>query len=60
MKGSRPRQASMAGPSKFSPKWEGPLVLRKAHASGYYRLAQMVGKDLRDPIHGKWLTRYNA
>ena len=50
----------MVGPSKFSPKWEGPLVIRKAHASGYYRLAQMDGKDLMDPINGKWLTRYNA
>ena len=29
----------MAGPSKFSPKWEGPLVIRETHTSGYYCLA---------------------
>ena len=29
----------MVGPFKFSPKWEGPLVIRKAYASGYYHLA---------------------
>lgn len=29
----------IAGPSKFSQKWEGPLVIREAHASGYYHLA---------------------
>ena len=28
----------MAGPSKFSPKWEGPFGAREAHTSGYYRL----------------------
>ena len=46
----------MAGPSKFSPKWEGPCVIREAHASGYYCLAQMDGKDLMDPINGKCVT----
>ena len=50
----------MVGPSKFSPKWEGPFVVREAHASEYYRLAQMNGKDLMDPINGKWLKRYYA
>ena len=50
----------MAGPSKFAPKWEGPLVIREAHPSGYYRLAQMDGKDLLDPINGKWLECYYA
>ena len=50
----------MAGPSKFSLKWEGPLMIREVHASGYYRLAQMDGKDLIDPINGKWLKRYYA
>ena len=43
----------MAGPSKFSPKWEGPLMIREVHASGYYHLAQMDGKYLMDPINGK-------
>ena len=26
----------MAGLSKFSPKWEGPFMVREAHVSGYY------------------------
>ena len=50
----------MARPSKFSPKWEGPLVIREVHTSGYYRLAQTDGKDLMDPINGKWLKCYYA
>ena len=29
----------IAGPSKFASKWEGPLVIREAHPSGYYCLA---------------------
>ena len=29
----------MAGPSKFAPKWEGPLVIREVYPSGYYSLA---------------------
>ena len=51
-------QRGLVGPSKFSPKWEGPFMLREANASGYYRLAQMDGKDLMDPINGKWLKHY--
>ena len=47
----------LAGPSKFAPKWEGPLVIREAHQSGYYRLTQMDGRNLMDPINGKWLKR---
>ena len=50
----------MAGLSKFAPKWEGPLVIRETHLSGYYHLAQMDGKDLMDAINGKWLKRYYA
>ena len=50
----------LAGPSKFAPKWEGPLVIGEAHQSGYYRLTQMDGRDLMDPINGKWLKRYFA
>ena len=48
----------LAGLSEFSPKWEGPFVIRKANASGYYYLAQMDGKDIMDPINGKWLKHY--
>ena len=50
----------MAGPSKFAPKWEGPFVIREAHQSGYYRLTQMDGRDLMDPINEKWLKHYYA
>ena len=50
----------LAGPSKFVPKWEGSLIIRKVHQSGYYRLTQMDDRDLMDPINGKWLKRYYA
>jgi len=50
----------MARPSKFSPNWEGPFVVKEAYANGYYRLAQMNGKDLMDPNNGKWLKQYYA
>ena len=50
----------LAGPSKFLPKWEGPFVVREAHASRYYHLAQMDGKNLMDPINGKWVKCYYA
>ena len=50
----------MARPSKFAPKWEGPLVIREAHQNGYYHLTQMDGRGLMDLINGKWLKRYYA
>ena len=50
----------LAGPSKFALKWEGPLVIREMHQSGYYHLTQMDGRDLMDTINGKWLKRYFA
>ena len=50
----------MAGLSKFAFKWERPLMIREAHQSGYYRLTQMDGRDLMDPINEKWLKRYYA
>jgi len=40
----------MAKSSKFS---KGPFVVREAYASGYYRLAQINGKNLMDAINGK-------
>ena len=33
-------------------------MIREAHQSGYYHLTQMDGRDLMDPINGKWLKRY--
>ena len=50
----------MAGSSKFASKWDGPFVIKEAHQSGYYQLTQMDGRDLMDPINGKWLKRYYA
>ena len=35
-------------------------MIRESHANGYYHLAQMDGKDLMDPINGKWLKQYYA
>ena len=35
-------------------------MIREAHQSGYYRLTQMDGRDLMDPINGKWLKCYFA
>ena len=50
----------VVGPSKFALKWKGPLVIRETHPSRYYRLTQMDGMDLMDPINGKWLKHYYA
>ena len=50
----------MTRPSKFSLKWKGPLVIREAHSRWYYCLVEIDGKDLMDPINGKWLKRYYA
>ena len=47
-------------PSKFTPKWEGPYVVKEAHISGYYYLARMDETSLVDLINGKWLKEYYA
>ena len=60
LKGADYVRRGIAGPSKFALKWEGPLVIKEIHPSGYYCLAQMDAKDLMDPINGKWLKRYYA
>ena len=48
----------LPSPSKFTPNWEGPYVIREAHDSGYYRLSKVDGTILADPINGKWLKSY--
>ena len=48
----------LSPPSKFTPNWEGPYVIHKAHDSGYYRLSKADGTILADPINGKWLNYY--
>uniref|UniRef100_A0A2N9HPH6 Integrase catalytic domain-containing protein n=1 Tax=Fagus sylvatica TaxID=28930 RepID=A0A2N9HPH6_FAGSY len=45
-------------PSKFSPNWDGPYIIREAHGSGYYKLSKSDGIALADPINGKWLKHY--
>ena len=35
-------------------------MTREVHPNGYYRLAQIDGKDLLDPINEKWLKHYYA
>uniref|UniRef100_A0A2N9ENH5 Integrase catalytic domain-containing protein n=1 Tax=Fagus sylvatica TaxID=28930 RepID=A0A2N9ENH5_FAGSY len=48
----------LPSPSKFSPNWEGPYLIREAYDSGYYKLSTADGTTLVDPINGKWLKRY--
>ena len=48
----------LPSPSKFTPNWEGPYVIREAHDSGYNRLFKADGTILVDPINGKWLKSY--
>jgi hypothetical protein len=49
---------NLSSPSKFSPNWDGPYIIREAHGSGYYRLSKSDGTILVDPINGKWLKYY--
>ena len=51
---------NVSRPSKFTPKWEGPYIIREAHDSGYYYLAKEDVTALADPINGKWLKQYYA
>ena len=48
----------LPSPSKFTPNWEGPYVIREAHDNGYYRLSKADGTVLADPINRKWLKHY--
>ena len=49
---------NLPGPSKFTPKWEGPHIISAAHESGYYYLTKEDGTVLTEPINGKWLKQY--
>ena len=51
---------NLPGPSKFTPKWEGPYIISAAHESGYYFLTKEDGTVLTVPINGKWLKQYYA
>ncbi|GLU12607.1 hypothetical protein SLE2022_292720 [Rubroshorea leprosula] len=49
---------NIAGPSKFVANWDGPVIVMKAHDSGYYRLKTHMGESLSDPMNAKWLKPY--
>ena len=49
---------SLPSPSKFSPNWDRPNIIREAHENGYYKLSKSDGTTLADPINGKWLKHY--
>ena len=49
---------NLPSPSKFSPNWDGPYIIREAYGSGFYRLSKSDGTTLADPINGKWLKYY--
>ena len=51
---------NLLGPSKFTPKWEGPYIIRAARESGYYYLTKEDGTVLTESINGKWLKQYYA
>ena len=40
---------NLPSPSKFSPNWDGPYIIREVHGSGYYRLSKSDGTTLTDP-----------
>ena len=51
---------NLPGPSKFSPKWEGPYIIRTAHENVYYYLTKEDRTVLTELVNGKWLKQYHA
>ena len=51
---------NLLGPSKFTPKWEGPYIISATHERGYYYLTKEDGTVLTEPINEKWLKQYYA
>ena len=45
---------------KFSPKWEGPYIVKEAHATGHYWLKDQVGIKAYNPISRAHLKKYHA
>ncbi|XP_028123698.1 uncharacterized protein LOC114320834 [Camellia sinensis] len=43
---------------KFTPKWQGPYVVREANENGYYRISEPNSQALLSPINAKWLKAY--
>ena len=50
----------LPSPSKFSPQWEGPFLVSRAHESGYYELQDVNGSVEHGVINGKWLKLYHS
>ena len=51
---------NLPGPSKFTPKWKEPYIIKEAHDSRYYYATKEDGTILTKPINGKWLKQYYA
>jgi len=45
---------------KFSPKWEGPYIVKEAHQTRHYWLKDQVGTKAYSPISGAHLKKYYA
>ena len=45
---------------KFSPKWEGPYIVKEAHQTGHYWMKRQIGKKAYSPISGAYLKKYYA
>ena len=43
--------------SKFTPKWDGPYVVREVYLNGAYKIVDIEGVRV-GPINGRFLKRY--
>ncbi|GMP78570.1 hypothetical protein CsSME_00034472 [Camellia sinensis var. sinensis] len=43
---------------KFTPKWQGPFIVREVNENGYYRISEPDSQTLLSPINAKWLKAY--
>nr|XP_027071991.1 uncharacterized protein LOC113696809 [Coffea arabica] len=55
----RPIILTHGGQRKFTPKWDGPYVIREVYTNGSYKLVAEDGLRV-GPINGKYLKRYYA
>nr|XP_027099019.1 uncharacterized protein LOC113718303 [Coffea arabica] len=55
----RPIILTHGGQRKFTPKWDGPYVVREVFTNGSYKLVAEDGLRV-GPINGKYLKRYYA
>ena len=54
------RRVAGAVKHKFSPKWEGPYIVEKAHQTGHYWLKDQACIKVYSPISGAHLKKYHA